>query len=347
MQRVKWFSVVLAALVFLTACGEDTTTSTQGGSVRTGAVDSAGVTTAEDTGSQAAETPERSNPVTAQDSQVPMTSYEGGGGYIAPAFATAEYHPALAQGTDQVHLDLSALSQGYVAVSANSDKRLKFQVVCGELTYNYDLDADGTPWIYPLQCGSGEYRFRVMENVAESRYAELYAETCQVNLTDEFTPFVRPSSYVNYSQDSSCVKKAQELAAQAADAVGVVANVYSYVCQSVIYDQQKAASVQSGYLPVPDHTLQSGKGICFDYAALAAAMLRSQGIPTKMVFGYVSPNDLYHAWNMFYTRETGWVTVNFQVSGGSWNRLDLTFSASGADSTFIGDGSNYTDLYFY
>ena len=76
-------------------------------------------------------------------------------------------------------------------------------------------------------------------------------------------------------------------------------------------------------------------------------MLRSQGIPAKVIFGYVSPDDLYHAWNMFYTDQTGWVTVNYEVSGDDWNRLDLTFAANGADSDFIGDGSNYSELYFY
>ena len=76
-------------------------------------------------------------------------------------------------------------------------------------------------------------------------------------------------------------------------------------------------------------------------------MLRSQGIPTKMVFGDVSPDDIYHAWNMFYTEETGWVTVKYEVKAGSWNRLDLTFSANGADSSFIGDGGNYLDELYY
>ena len=76
-------------------------------------------------------------------------------------------------------------------------------------------------------------------------------------------------------------------------------------------------------------------------------MLRSQGIPTKMIFGYVSPNDLYHAWNMFYTEETGWVTVSYEVKGNTGNRLDLTLSANGANDKFIGDGGNYADLYFY
>ena len=86
---------------------------------------------------------------------------------------------------------------------------------------------------------------------------------------------------------------------------------------------------------------------CFDYASLAAALLRSQGIPCKVVFGYVAPDDLYHAWNMFYTKETGWVTVGFEVDKKNWTRMDLTFSANGADSEFIGDGSHYSDVYVY
>ena len=50
---------------------------------------------------------------------------------------------------------------------------------------------------------------------------------------------------------------------------------------------------------------------------------------------------------MFYTDATGWVTVGFEVGADSWNRMDLTFAANGADGQFIGDGSNYSDLYFY
>ena len=143
------------------------------------------------------------------------------------------------------------------------------------------------------------------------------------------------------------MKKAKELAAGADDVNEVVTAVFEYITSNVKYDREKAENVKQGYLPTPDETLSTGKGICFDYASLAAAMLRSQGIPTKVIFGYVSPNDLYHAWNMFYTEETGWVTVKFEVKGKEWNRLDMTFSAGGTDSKFIGDGSNYSDVYNY
>ena len=267
--------------------------------------------------------------------------------YTAPEFREAEFHEAAAMLGDRVKLDVSSLDQGYVAVSAVSDMRLKFQVIKDETTYNYDLPSDGTPGIFPLQGGNGSYRFRVMENVVDKKYSELYSFTCDVRMQDEFQPFLRPSTYINYTRDSACVRKAAELAAGCSDELGLVSAVYNFVCSQVTYDREKAATVKSGYLPVPDETMNSGKGICFDYAALAASMLRSQGIPTKMIFGYVAPQGLYHAWNMFYTPQSGWVTVSFEVRGENWTRMDLTFSANGADATFIGDGSNYSDVYYY
>ena len=267
--------------------------------------------------------------------------------YQTPEFRDAAFHPESALSGDRVQLDISGLSQGYVAVSATSTQKLKFQVLKDELTYTYDLKSDGTPGIFPVQSGDGNYRFRVMENVVDTKYSELYSFTCDVWLQDEFQPFLRPSTYVNYTQDSACVRKAAEFAAGAADELELVKAIYDFVCSTVTYDRDKASSVKSGYLPDPDETMSTGKGICFDYAALAASMLRSQGIPTRMIFGYVAPNGLYHAWNMFYTPQSGWVTVSFEVKGQDWTRMDLTFSANGADANFIGDGSNYSDVYFY
>lgn len=261
--------------------------------------------------------------------------------------AGVAFHPESAEGNAAVRIDLSAVEEGYIAVSAKSEKRLKFQVIMEDWTYTYDIASDGTPSFFPLQCGEGFYSFRVMENVEESKYVQIYRTECEVELLDEFQPFLRPSDYSRYDEDSECVIKAAELASVCSSKLEFVSQIYSFVCRHIRYDYEKAASVKAGYLPDVDETMLSGKGICFDYASLAAAMLRSQGVPTKIVFGYVAPNDLYHAWNMFYTEESGWVTVSFEVSEKSWNRIDLTFSAGGADEQFIGDGTNYTDVYFY
>lgn len=280
-------------------------------------------------------------------------SGDSGGGngsgkhYKAPAFKDSAFHENKAQGQGGVLLDLSQASKGYVALSVESDSRIKFQICKGKDTYTYDVSSDGTPSILPLQLGNGTYTFKVMKNISGSKYTQEYTASEDVKVKNKFMPFLRPSDYSDYSRKSECVQKAKEIADKSETSMDVVSEIFDYICDNVTYDKEKAETVQSGYLPDPDETLSTGKGICFDYASLAAAMLRSQGIPTKIVFGYVSPDGLYHAWNMFYTKETGWVTVDYEVEENSWNRIDTTFSSNGTDDEFIGDGSNYTDVYFY
>lgn len=269
------------------------------------------------------------------------------GGYEAPKMKTVAFDEASSEGTDGARIDLSGKDLGYFAVNISSDSRIKIIVEKDSEKYIYDVVLDKVQ-IFPFQLGNGSYKISIMKNVVDNKYSELYTTWAEVALEDEFGPFLRPSQYANYDKDSKCVAKAAELGKQAADANGVVTNVYDYVCKNIKYDRDKAANIQPGYIPDPDETLKTNKGICVDYAALAAAMLRSQGIPTKIIYGYVGEGeDLYHAWNMYYTKESGWVAVEFEVHENEWNRLDLTFSANGSDSQYIGDGSNYLDVYQY
>ena len=79
-----------------------------------------------------------------------------------------------------------------------------------------------------------------------------------------------------------------------------------------------------------------------------SAMLRSQGIPTKLVVGY--SGDAYHAWISVYLKETGWVDKIIEFNGKSWTLMDPTLAASNSRSSvqkYIGDGSNYTVKYSY
>ncbi|MCQ5087768.1 transglutaminase-like domain-containing protein [Ruthenibacterium lactatiformans] len=272
--------------------------------------------------------------------------------YEPPAFRSAEFHPDAAVSGSGVEIDLSAVSQGYVAVRAQSDKRLKCQVVYGDIKYNYDLPGDGTPVVYPLQSGNGQYNVRVMQNTTENKYMELFSAQADVVLDSEFEPFLRPSQRVVYSVDSACVLLASDISAQAADAAAVVSSVYEYIQSNVDYDYDKAQNIVdnnvTGYLPDPDETLSTKKGICYDYAALAAAMLRSQGIPTKLITGYVSSggSELYHAWNMIWLEESGWITVEIRAPRHEWQRIDLTFAAAG-QSALVGDGKGYADKEVY
>ena len=267
------------------------------------------------------------------------------GGFKAE-FHNARFHEDEAEGNSEVLVDLSCSGNGYFAVMADSDAKLKIQGFINDEVYTYDVE-QRTGQVYPFQCEDGYYTIKVMKNISGDSYYELYVTGADVKIKNFRNPFVRPNVFTHYTESSKCVKKASEMAKAAADEGDFVNKVYNYICDNITYDYEEAKNVQSGYIPDPDEVYETGTGICCDYASLAAAMLRSQGIPTKIIYGYVAPKNIYHAWNMFYTDEKGWTTVEFSVNPGDWNRVDLTFSANGSNADFIGDGSNYQDVYQY
>lgn len=285
-------------------------------------------------------------------SSTQVASSETGGGFKRAEFVDSVFNKEAAeQGENQVFLDLSSLAKGYVGVSCVSTKRLRFKVVYGEMNYTYELKADGTPTCYPLQFGNGNYTFIVFQNTTEDRYIRLHEKQVNVTLDSEFEPYIRPSQMVNYNKDSNVVKLANKLGEAAKNEEEVVASIYDYIKKNVKYDFEKAEKAAANeiptYLPNPDDTLESNMGICFDYAALAAAMLRSQGIPTQMLTGYVQDGQVFHAWNMIYLKESGWITVEIKAPAKTWYTIDLTFAANGANTQFIGSGDGYVQKDVY
>lgn len=247
-------------------------------------------------------------------------------------------------------IDYSNTGDGYVMarVSSKSGPRLKVQVLGPTTTYTYDLPR-GSWAVFPLSDGNGNYTVRVMQNVQGSKYGMLTSVNFTLKLKDEFAPFLRPNQYVNYDGADNTISKAQELTGSLSNPLDKVQAVYDYVVGNLTYDQQKAQTVQSGYLPDLDSVLANKTGICFDYAALMTGMLRSQGVPTKLVVGYAG--QAYHAWVNVWTEETGWVDGVIFFDGTTWQRMDPTFASSGNGSDaimqYIGNGKNYTVKYLY
>ena len=251
---------------------------------------------------------------------------------------------------DRAVIDYSNTGDGYVMINhtAAAGGRLKAQVTGPVTTYTYNL-TPGVWETFPLSDGNGGYKVTILENVVDNKYAMVISGSFQVSLKSEFEPFLHSNQYVNYATAAGTIAKAEELAGSASGTLGKVEKIYNYVIGNVTYDKQKAASVKSGYLPVLDSVLSSKKGICFDYAALMAGMLRSQGIPCKLVVGYAG--KAYHAWISVWTEEDGWIDSIIYFDGSAWHRMDPTFaSASGSSDSimeYIGDGSNYSVKYLY
>ena len=267
----------------------------------------------------------------------------------APALDTMLVPEASGTQTKAV-IDYSNTKDGYVMVkyTASTSKRLKAQLKGPTTTYTYNITA-GKWETFPLSDGNGSYQVIVYENISGSKYSTVLSASFTASMTDEFAPFLRPNQYVDYENAPNTVAKAKELTAGMTDPLQKVKAVYDFVVSTLSYDKQLAATVQSGYLPVLDSVLSSKKGICFDYAAVMTAMLRSQNIPCKLVVGYAG--TVYHAWIDVYVEGTGWIAGAIQFDGKDWTLMDPTFVSSGKRSPsimeYVTTDSNYSQKYAY
>lgn len=249
-------------------------------------------------------------------------------------------------------VDYSNLSEGFISVkyTGGKDVRIKVQIAkTGGTTYTYNLNNQGGYETFPLVEGDGSYAVRVFENTSGTKYAQALSYTLELKLRNEFLPFLYSNQYVCFTAESKVVAKAAELTEGKTTDLDKLTAIYEFVINNFIYDSERARTVTSGYLPVVDDVLAEKKGICFDYAAVMSAMLRSQDIPCKLVIGYAG--TVYHAWINVYISGVGWIEKAIYFDGVDWKLMDPTFASSAKSSPaimkYIGDGSNYTQKYAY
>ncbi len=242
-------------------------------------------------------------------------------------------------------IDYSNTKDGYVMAqyTAATTQRLKAQVKGPGTTYTFNL-SPGLWSAFPLADGNGTYQISILRNTEGNKYAKVLAHSIEVVLSDEFAPFLHSNQFVDYDSAPITAAMALQLCGGKSDLDKVTA-VYEFVVKGMRYDTQLAATVQSGYVPVLDQVLQKMTGICFDYAALMTGMLRSQGVPCKLVVGYAG--DVYHAWIHVWTESTGWIEGVIFFDGTSWKRMDPTFASGGTSQDYIGNGQNYSAKYIY
>lgn len=248
-----------------------------------------------------------------------------------------------------VILDLSNTSEGYVYLYyGGSAERVQVRITGADGVENpYPLET-GKYVALPLTGGDGSYSMNVFECIQGDMYAVALSASFNVALADEFRPYLYPNQYVNYTPESEAIKLGIELSDSSTGDLDYVQAVYNYVISNISYDYALAENVPTNYIPDPDKTIASGKGICFDYASLMTAMLRSQGIPTRLEVGY--SGTAYHAWISVYLDEIGWVDNIIEFDGESWTLMDPTLGASNSKKQvkkYLGDGTNYTVKYHY
>lgn len=256
---------------------------------------------------------------------------------------------------DDVLIDASNSSQGYLMIKLKKAMSGSYRILVNadsiNVRYTFQLNNSGNYEVIPITEGNGSYTVSVLKVTSAGKGTVMFKQTLNVSISDSFLPFLTPNQFCMYNSGSSCVALSSKLCGGNKDTIEKTAAIYDYVINNISY-VSTAENAANGYIPVPDTVLANKSGICFDYASLMAAMLRSQKIPTKVVVGYAG--DVYHAWISVYVDGSGWIDGYIYFDGNKWNRMDPTFAASAKNDAdykstvdFISNGSNYSVMYYY
>lgn len=264
-----------------------------------------------------------------------------------PVVLTGSADGTVTYGNESVTIDASHTQNGYLMISyTGQNPKVKLQITgADDITYTYNLHGDGYE-TFPLTAGSGTYQIGIFENIEGTSYATLFTQSIDAQLENEFDPYLYANQYVNFNANSKVVAEAKKISSSAGDDLEVIQNVYNYMISNFTYDYDKAATVQSGYLPDVDEVFEQKTGICFDYAAVMATMLRCERIPTRLEVGYAG--DIYHAWISTYIHDKGWVNGIIEFDGKDWKLMDPTFASTSSDpKDFVTEADDYVKKYVY
>lgn len=208
-------------------------------------------------------------------------------------------------------ISLVALNIKVQAVEANvmitkgstSYKNVK-AIVEKDTEYIYNLVSDVE--YLPLQMGSGKYTVKLLGSNDGRRYRAISSEDFTVTL-EENAVFLSSNQTVNWDDETDVSILARALTKELDTDEEKLEAIHTYIVENVRYDYVKASKLPKGYIPSAVDTLEEGTGICYDFAALLASMMRSLDIPAKLVKGYSSYTPVYHAWNEVLIDDEWWI----------------------------------------
>ncbi|MDR1642962.1 MAG: transglutaminase-like domain-containing protein [Clostridiales bacterium] len=209
-----------------------------------------------------------------------------------------------------VSIDASASDKGLVQIQYKGDltKSVKVLVEANGDKNVYQIREEGSNNV-PLQMGKGEYKITVLQNVAGNKYKPLATQSVTVDKVDQQSMFSSQSYLVTFNDAMKSISAYSKLLAEKKATDDKITAVYNDLVKNYSYDFAKVKTLPTDYVPWIDDMYGTKMGICYDYAALLAGVLRSQGIPTKLVMGYAPNVKEYHAWNEILMDDK-WVVVD-------------------------------------
>jgi transglutaminase-like putative cysteine protease len=227
--------------------------------------------------------------------------------------------------------------QGKVHISGSTSKeKIKIMVKKDDSQTWYDVplvDGNFDSQLWLVQ-GEGSYTITVMVHEYDRKYS--YGPSVTVKNTLDVDRFSVPTKEIE-SDAPEITSLAEKLAENKKTDAEKMKAIYDWVTANINYDYKKYEKHLNGdydntYGAL--NTLKTKKGVCYDYAALTAALGRASGVRVKVVKGEgkLGAFQGLHAWNEFYSSEEK-----------RWVSMDTTFGALGQDVYF--DNRDFDDTH--
>lgn len=216
------------------------------------------------------------------------------------------------------NIDISTASQGYFTVDCDRylGVKMKVGVTYRGQTQYLDYTA-GTEAAYPFLQGDGYYTLTLYRNLSGTKYRQVTSTRANVVLEDPLAPYLVSTVDVTFSDEDTVGLTAADICMDLETDREKIVAIHNFIAEYFYYDYAFANQVRYGlvtsYTPNTNLVLESGVGVCCDFASVFAAMCRSQEIPCAVATGY--RNGGYHAWNFVYV-------------DGEWLPVDLTVAVS-------------------
>lgn len=181
-------------------------------------------------------------------------------------------------------------SPNYIYVQVESDVNSTYYPHHGSCTYSLTEQ--------------GSYSIKVLEQVSGTGYRVVYSDFFYVD-SECIDTYLLETMAIDL--DQSIVDLSNRIVADGSKRPEEL--LFDFVIDTVRYDMKSVDDAKDGsYIVDVKRTLKTGKGLCIDYSSLYASLMRAQGIPTKVVYGYYADCG-YHAWNEAYI-DGEWVSMD-------------------------------------
>lgn len=231
--------------------------------------------------------------------------------------------------------------EGHIRISGSSTKsKIKLLVIGVDKQTWYELkviDGEFTEEVWLNR--QGEYTINVMVNEYGRKYSKGPGFT--VKNTEELDKYLISAKHIE-SNEEIIIDTALEITKNCSSDLDKVRAIYDWVVDNIEYDYEKLSKHDKGQYDNQYgalNTLNTRKGVCYDYSTLVAALTRSIGIKAKVVEGNLDKGRLkgFHAWNEVFISESG-----------GWINIDTTLAATTGENYFdFADNDESYVLYEY